>query len=266
MYSGHVLRPEAYSLGGFFLTFIALSLSHYKLPHYIFITLPWASVLLAGGFTSLTNLLHRARWAAVLLFYLPLSLIIITAFLLIGFVFPTVDIWIWLPLIGMGGWLMWQIWHDPFPKMPDVWVQRGVMAALAGMFVMNFHFYPRLLPYQSTSRVAKFAREAGIPTNRMGHYGRHGHALDFYSQRILPDMINPQHIQSDINRMGTLWLYTTVSGKADLDGAGIKYEVVGEFDHFQVALLSPQFLNPATREQSLERVYLLRIEPIGPRR
>ncbi|HND90117.1 MAG TPA: hypothetical protein PK971_17415, partial [Saprospiraceae bacterium] len=255
---------EAFSIGGFFVSFVALSLSKYKLPHYIFVTLPWASVLVANGWPRLAAWFSKVRGAAVLLFYLPVALVFVTAFLLLGFVFPTHDMLLWLPPSGLLGWLSWRIARHPFPSDAEVWVQRGVMATLAGMFVMNFHFYPRLLTYQSSSAAAQYAKQAGIPADQMGYYGRHGHALDFYSQRILPDMGNTGHIQAEARRMGALWLYTTVPGKADLDRAGIVYEVLREFSHFQVALLSPQFLNPSTRHKTLEPVYLLKIPPQAP--
>ncbi|HNG90029.1 MAG TPA: glycosyltransferase family 39 protein, partial [Saprospiraceae bacterium] len=111
---------EAFSIGGFFVSFVALSLSKYKLPHYIFVTLPWASVLVANGWPRLAAWFSKVRGAAVLLFYLPVALVFVTAFLLLGFVFPTHDMLLWLPPSGLLGWLSWRIARHPFSSDAEV--------------------------------------------------------------------------------------------------------------------------------------------------
>ncbi len=259
------LRPlggpsEAYSIGGFLLTFIALSFSKYKLPHYVFVTLPWAAVLAAKYIDLAFSPESTWRKAGLIwLLYLPISVLAAGAFLLLGFVFPSTNIMVWSIALGIFGWLGWRIFQNPFPKDADVLVQRGVLAAVGAMFVMNFHFYPHLLPYQSTSVVAQFAQKSGIPAENLAHYGRHGHALDFYSHHILPDMTSPAFAQTTADHLGELWLYTTVAGRADLDRDAVPYTLVKEFRHFQVALLSAEFLNPATRDKSLEPIFLLKL-------
>lgn len=255
---------EAYSLGGFLLTFVALSLSKYKLPHYVFVTLPWAAVLVAGyvhsvfaGEVEEVGRQHKGLLAVLL--HLTVLVLAVAAFLMLGFVFPSNNVMVWGVALGIFGWLGWRIFQNPLPEDADVLVQRGVLAAVGAMFVLNFHFYPHLLPYQSTSAVAQFARKTGIPAEKMAHYGRHGHALDFYSGRLLPDMANPAVAQTTADGLGELWLYTTLAGRADLDRDGVQYALVKEFQHYQVALLSAEFLNPATRDKKLEPIFLLKI-------
>jgi 4-amino-4-deoxy-L-arabinose transferase-like glycosyltransferase len=56
-----VKLPEITTLVGFIVIFIMLSLSKYKLPHYIFVTLPFASIILAEYFTKI-NFKTWNRW------------------------------------------------------------------------------------------------------------------------------------------------------------------------------------------------------------
>ena len=245
---------EAYSLGGFVLGFAALSMSQYKLPHYIFITLPWAAVL-------------TARWLARgpdrgwhIVQYFVLSVITIAAFLLCGFVFPTGNPVIWGILLFLFGYLWVQILRRPFLQDAETLTRRSVLAFLGAAFVLNFHFYPSLLPYQSTAAVPRYVKTHQIPLNKLAFYNRHGHALDFYAQRILPKMETPGQVGETAQRNGPFWLYTNEKGRAKLDSAGVSYRTTATFGHFQVALLNTTFLNPATRPQSLESVYLLLIE------
>lgn len=257
---------EAYSLGGFVLTFVALSQSKYKLPHYIFVTLPWAAVLTARYVGAVFSSEQKRSTQAVLAWLLNCTVIVVAAvaFLILGFVFPTSHLLVWGAATAIFGWVGWRMFRNPIPQDADTLVQRGVLATIGAMFVLNFHFYPYLLPYQSTSAVAQFAQKNGIPPEKMAHYGRHGHALDFYSGHLLPDMTGPAVAQATADQWGELWLYTTAPGRADLDKAGVTYSVVKEFRHYQVALLSATFLNPATRDTRLEPIFLLKLSRQTP--
>lgn len=243
---------EAYSLGGFALTFAALSLSRYKLPHYIFITLPWAAVLTARFLAG-----RPARfWIG--LFYATLPVAFAAAFAAVGFVFPTANPAIWAIPVLSAGLLIVRIVRNPFPVSADVLVQRGVLTAVVTGFILNFHFYPRLLPFQSTASTMHFAREKNIPPEKIVFFRRHGHALDFYAGRILDKMESADDVKNALAERGELWIYTTAEGRKELADAGLRGEEWA-FPHFQVALLKPAFLDPATRPQVLQTVYLLKI-------
>ena len=250
---------EAFSAGGFVLTFIALSLSHYKLPHYIFITLPWAAVLTARWLA--TPGLARGWWVSQ---YAVLAVLVVVSFLLLGFVFPAPNPLIWAVPAGLFGYVLLDIWKAPFPADSDLLVRRSVLVFLGAALVLNFHFYPQLLTYQSTAAVPRYACAQGIPLDRLACYNRHGHALDFYAGRILPRLEDPEAVRRHA-ASGDFWLYTDSLGLARLDSAGVPSTTTARFGHFQVALLKPAFLNPATRPEALDPVYLLKISAQQPR-
>ncbi|MBL7794953.1 MAG: glycosyltransferase family 39 protein [Saprospiraceae bacterium] len=269
---------EAFSIGAFLLTFVALSMSKYKLPHYIFVTLPWAAVLvarwLAGAYcrtpfgahesgattrVAPTEQVQPGKTVGATLVVAPLVVVLLLAAsaLLLAFVFPTMSVWKWatfLALFGVAAVFLWK-------KTPERLVQSGVLAFLGTAFVVNFHFYPNLLPYQSTASAPRFAREHGIPAERMGFFNRHGHALDFYAGHILTQIDSPEQARRTAAETGDFWLYTDSTGRARLDSASVRYNPVATFGHFQVALLKPEFLSPSKRDKTLTPVYLLKIEP-----
>lgn len=252
-------NDEAYTLGGFVLTFIALSMSKYKLPHYVFITLPWAAVLTARWLETAAATGGRTwtRWMYVqntTLFVLALA-----AILLVGFVFPTTNLLVWGVLVAVFGYVAFRCWQNPVPAGANTAVQRSVLIFLAVAFVLNFHFYPHLLPYQSTAAVPRYAAQHGIPTDKLAFFNRHGHALDFYTGHILPKMETADEVGQTARTSGDFWLYTDAPGVLKLDSAGVHYTQAASFSHFQVALLKPAFLNPATRNSSLTPVYLVKI-------
>lgn len=255
---------EGYSIGAFVLTFVALSTSNYKLPHYIFVTLPWASVLLARWLGSQKfdeSLTAKKVWnlsqLIVILLVMWLWLVSITFFFVdgwsrvFGLVFSLVMVAIafyWQPNLPKNGAAEWL-------------VRPSVVAAIGFGFALNFWFYPHLLPYQSTSQVGRYLRENAIPADRVGFFKRHGHALDFYAGGITREMKTPAQIREAAAELGGFWLYTTQAGREELAAAGADFVVERAFPHFQVARLRGDFLNPATREKSLEMTYLLKIKP-----
>lgn len=244
---------EAYSIGGFVLTFIALSLSRYKLPHYIFITLPWAAVLTA----RFLALAPRRIWLWGL--YLSAAILMLLGVFMLTFVFPGFHPVLWAILSAILGYWIYAIIRSPFPANTNQWVQRGVLAMVAAALVLNFHFYPNLLPYQSTGKAMHYAKQRGIPADKLAHFRRHGHALDFYAGRILPQMDSPEQVLATRAAQGALWLYTTAAGKEELANAGVPFREELRLDHFQVALMKPDFLNPDTRHKVLQPVFLLEI-------
>lgn len=177
--------------------------------------------------------------------------------LLLGFVFPTTSVWKWGAFVGLFGTAFFVLRK----KTPERLVQSGVLAFLGAAFVVNFHFYPNLLPYQSTAAVPRFAREHGIPAEKMGFFNRHGHALDFYAGHILKQIDTPEQARRAAAESGDFWLYTDSTARARLDSASVRYAPVAAFGHFQVALLKPEFLSPSKRDKTLTPVYLLKIDP-----
>jgi 4-amino-4-deoxy-L-arabinose transferase-like glycosyltransferase len=257
MTSSHPLNskpPEYYALGGFILTFIALSQSQYKLPHYIFITLPWAAVLVAS---SLKNI-GKGLWGIL---YFSAFLTLLIAFAALFFVFPTGNVLAaGITLIATGV-LLWKVFRNPFPADIEVFVQRGVWVALLFGFVLNFHFYPHLLPYQSTPQAARYAHAQGIPPEKMYFFNTGSHAMEFYNGDIMENLSSPEKAATLASDQGGIWVFTTLDGKKALEDPALKMEETGQFRHFQVALLKPEFLNPATREKTLGTYFLLKILP-----
>ncbi|MFN0015154.1 MAG: ArnT family glycosyltransferase [Saprospiraceae bacterium] len=250
---------EGFSIGAFVLTFAALSLSKYKLPHYIFVTLPWAAVLVARLLqVDRFGEIARVARASIGFAFVVLAAV---ALLLLGFVFPTASVFQWAVTLGLfGGAAFFLFFKKDLAEPAGRLVQGGVLAFLGAAFVLNMHFYPNLLQFQSTSAIPRYARQHGIPPSKTGFFNRHGHALDFYSQAVLKQVDTPDEARQTAAALGDFWLYTDEQGLLRLDSAGVRYTSVAAFNHFQVALLKPAFLNPATREEALQPVFLIKID------
>lgn len=249
-------KPVEYgALGGFLLTFAALSASQYKLPHYIFITLPWAAVLTASALSQ--SKVSKLTWA---LLYVALGIAWAIASVTLFWLFPQGNLLAAALATGAALPLLWRVWQKPFPDDAETLVLRGVWGAAVFGFVLNFHFYPHLLPYQNAAQTAREARAAQIPPEKMFFFRSSSHALDFYNGRVMKALDSPEAVSAKAKEMGWIAVYTTLDGKKTLTESGVSFEPIGTYRHFQVALLKPRFLDPDTRQETLGEYFLLKIE------
>jgi hypothetical protein len=246
---------EGYSIGGFLLTFGALSLSHYKLPHYIFITLPWAALLTARWLAR--QPVSSGWWRGQYVVYLLLAFVSIW---MLTFGFPTTSPARWLGVAGGFVLVAVMTWRNARPVDGNRAALITALAGTATAFMLNFHFYPATLPYQGTTTIARLARRAGIPASQMATFHQHGDALAFYSGQVLPVLENVDEVDQAAVAEHTLYLFADSSERAELDHAMVPYAVALTARHFEVAQPTIPFLRAVTRPSTLHPVYLLRLE------
>jgi hypothetical protein len=76
---------------------------------------------------------------------------------------------------------------------------------------------------------------------------------------ILQLLKTAEEVLDSVQLNGPIWIYTREGGREQLDAAGIPYEIVAQFKHYQPALLSMPFLNPNTRESRLIPVEIVKV-------
>lgn len=235
---------EGFSLGGFGLMFLALSMSRYKLPHYIFITLPWASIITAVWLEQLAGWkwVRVVQWVVGFLVTTVASLLVFWIFPGSGFLVPGI-------FIVLAAWVGWRLWPSG-GNLRKLYGGSIGLAILIG-FTLNFHFYPQLLPYQSTSEAGRWFRDHHIPPEKTAQMGRSGHALEFYAGHYIPHYDEIAELEAHLRKEGKVWLYVRQGGREQLDRAGIPYQVVASFRHFQVARLHFRFILPDSRAETL---------------
>lgn len=235
---------------GFVLLFIAMSLSQYKLPHYIYIVLPFASLLLAQWYT------RHAVPKALLIIHQGIALIIlfISAYLLY-FVVEARSIAAGLVMpISL---LLFVLYAKSEAPALRFWGP-VVTAFLSAGVVLNAWFYPFLVQYQPSSNAGKIAYQAGWST-QLGLYeveDESTHALHFYSKTIVKALTTPEQLQIDSTMK---FIYTSESGLRKLQHAGFQTRVLHELPYFKVTHLTMPFLQPNSREQSLKKRYILAV-------
>ncbi|GHT80269.1 hypothetical protein AGMMS49960_16940 [Betaproteobacteria bacterium] len=244
---------EMLTLGTIVVMFGVISLSNFKLPHYLNILLPFFAIQLAAWLVPrLAHPVSRKRlwWVqAVAIFVLALL-----ALALNGWVFPLHD-----PLLAVGAVVLaaagaWLIYRQAAGARL---VMASVSVAALFNLLLNFNCYPQLLSYQGGTVLGQQALALGLDRERLYYLEHQGRAnsFDFVTARLTPTLT-----LAEFSRFAApVVVYTSTSGRTALEAAGLAVEELARSADFRVSRLNPRFLDPARRAQTLETVYLLRV-------
>lgn len=242
--------PEVLSVFGFILPFLALSLSHYKLPHYIFVTFPFAALFSARFLSSAFTKPALSRWTIGLL------IAGITTLALIGcltslFVFNGFYTWFVLLFFFLLSLMICVYSGRKKIISGEGIVIVGILVAAWTNLQLNLIFYPKLMNYQPGKNAAEFLNTAPAGSF-FALYGVSDHPLEFYSDRIFP-----YYFSSDVStffdgNQQNRYLYTDRAGVEDLKRIGYTVTIIREYPRHHPALLSFSFLDPSTRNSSLD--------------
>lgn len=241
-------KKEYIGLFGFILPFIALSFSHYKLPHYIYITIPFAAMLSAEVLQS--DFFRNYSFKKVLFWFQHFisGILILGGLVIIFNVFKASIFIVVLCLIFLALMIYF------YTKNEEKIITASIASFAFAAFVLNVHAYPSLLKYQSSSEVAFYALENNIDTNKIYQHNAWGRTLNYYTKRLTPNFDETKF--EDENEA---WIYLPAE---DLSYFENKYStnIETSFNHINVTRLSIGFLNPNTRENYTQKKYLIKIQ------
>ncbi len=248
---------EMYTIGGFIFPFIALSTSHYKLPHYIMVIMPLAAIFTAAYIDTILRKENKKEYNAFKWIQLVFSFLI--GFLALGiiyYVFPvTHAVWWLIPLGIFTGTIFMVTQRNQVVKI----MGPSIIALILMNTLMNGYFYPELNKYQSGKLAADWINENNIDHTQFRFYDKHYHNTYFYTNEYVYGFTNNKHIK-DFTKTQDLYLYSSEKGLSHLKEAKITYVIEKEVFNFPNAELTPSFLNPRTRPDALQKYYIVKAE------
>ncbi|MCF8465251.1 MAG: glycosyltransferase family 39 protein [Flavobacteriales bacterium] len=238
---------ELYLVSGIVLVWVALSLSKFKLPHYIFVVYPLIAILTAK---YLHRVKHEVIWGRI---QLTLSSVVTLAMAsLLWYCFPNGGLWIPVLLVIIS--LVSSIYFFKAKGISKIVIPTFICAIAIGLG-LNLHFYPQLLPYQANAQVGKWVVEKELSDNEFFGFSTGGRSLDFYAQRIIPWKQDAASTIESIHPGAVV--YANEARYQELISFGMKPKRDSLLQNFEVQNLNLKFLDPKTREQALKKNYLL---------
>lgn len=236
---------EYASIVGTLLVFVALSLSHFKLPHYLYVIVPLFAVLGAVAWHGLERAwLRITQWVLVL--------ILCAVVLLLGFCFSQ-GIVPWFIVAGL------LVAAVVFLSRSGTARERLLAVTIAGWIaaamIINVHFYPFLLGYQANAHAGKWATQQGLRADQFYGMQVAGTALDFYAGHPVRWLSDAGEARSVVAPGVTI--YTDEGRYRELLDAGLAPRSVITLPNYEVQLLGLDFILPASRHHVVKQRYLL---------
>ena len=245
---------EAITLGGFTLSYLALGMSKYQLPHYIFVAFPLAAIISAK---YLSSLMIEGKTKTLRNFYIThsiiFSLIWLALFVLLFFPFP--DLPILFPVLAFLGFLFFIFIVRKNKSNPNGLIIICLCTIIGVNLMLNSIFYPRLLKYQAGSQCGKWLYENKIPTQNTFTCGFSVmRSLHYYAHGIVKEKNN-----IDAFNKGD-YAITSPDSLSSFTQKGRQTEVLFKGEHYPVTLLGIQFLNPKTRHSVVKPYVIVKIK------
>jgi 4-amino-4-deoxy-L-arabinose transferase-like glycosyltransferase len=239
--------PEISTLVGFIGIFAMMSLSKYKLPHYIFVCLPFASIMVAQYFEELDFKFWK-HWKTT---YTILGIIILTLFFIFNIFFfkelnliSVAIIFVQLLILFYGR--KFKI-HTVFGLL--------ILVCTLNLF-LSFVFYPKLLSYQSDARAAKWA-SVSLKNEEVFLYNEPSHLYNFYSKNPFTKVISKNEI---VNFKKAIWIFVKEKDLKELKDLKVTVIAKKTFYNYPISRLKLDFLLENKRSNVLEKRHLIKIK------
>ncbi|MGQ1787451.1 MULTISPECIES: ArnT family glycosyltransferase [unclassified Saccharicrinis] len=253
-------RPEYMTYAVVIIYTLILSVASQKAPHYLYPVTPFLSVIVAqflyqGIVESKNHML--GKW---LLGARNVMLAIITAALvfILTYVFKTGNLTIWIPVIvGMAVAIYFVLpRHELYQKI----IVPLAISSIVLNFVLNAHFIPSAFQYHGGIRASDAYSQLANAQEDLYTYKFRQFETYFYPSKISSWYQEKEDFEKVMNN-ANYWVVTNEEGYKDIKEmmpSRIGFEKA--FPHRLISRMSGEFLNPVTREKSLKKVYLLKIE------
>ena len=243
--------------GSALLIMLLMSTSQFKLPHYINIIFPLFAIITAKAIYRLIEEKGNiSNWVRIS-FYVICAVYVLAGILLNVWAFPLSN-WIWIiAAFAAVSFLIFIIFYSASFPLKPVFVT--MLTAGFVNFILNTNFFPRLLSYQGSSRLAEYVNRNNISKNDIfGFTDRSYYAFDFYIQKDVPEPGIDVLKQLAVNNE-TFYVLTDKEKLPELKAAIIPVRPVNVAPHFHVSNLNIKFLNPNTRASSLDSLWLMKV-------
>ncbi len=253
-------KVEWLSFGGFLLPFLILSMSGYKLPHYIFVLFPLAAILTASVWQRI--FIGSKRWLSVIWVFqiLIASFSVVFIGLLLVWIFPRALWWIWLFSILIIGFTLYFLLR--FRQKPLRILIASALISVAVNFAMNAWFYPNITEFQLGHQIPQIVENEGIEMENLSGFNYFSFAAIFYTDGKMEGS-NIKELRERLSKNAATYVITEPKYLAELK-THFAVSPLRVFQSYPVTLLSPKFLNPKTRVETLRPIYLLELKNPKP--
>jgi 4-amino-4-deoxy-L-arabinose transferase-like glycosyltransferase len=251
-------HPVNFAALSFVFTLLALSFSKFKMPHYLIMLFPLATIFTAPYLEHVLSYRRGTR------FFYPLQLVFailsVVGAVVLNFYFFKPASWLTYVIAALlAAMLFFLISKRSFAGgMKTIYITAS--ASLFFNFLLYYNFFPQLLKYQGGNEMARQMSEKNIsiPDEKIVLVDPNAHSFDFYRRYCHP-LITPDEIQQNDSTLTDHFFLMNRGERKTLEEKGFRIEPVVIQRDYNVAKVSLKFLNMATREKRLDTLMLAKI-------
>ncbi|MBL8917995.1 MAG: glycosyltransferase family 39 protein [Myxococcaceae bacterium] len=247
---------ERVALWWLVIPFVAISVSTYKLPQYVYWLVAPAALLAARELSLLSESAGRRWRTAAVVFGVA---VVVAVWASSRWLFPASPLWlVVVAAVQVGGW--WLVRDAAAPeRVLGSWVVVG-----ASLFVF-FHgsFHRSLLEFQPFEAMARLIKSQEPGASAILAIGaRPTHSLPYYAERDL-EMVTPAQVRERLQAQGggavrSVVLAPEVPNEL-LEAEGLRVTDSQSFSAFQTSIPSRRFLLAATRAEAVWQWRVVRV-------
>ncbi|HSC54634.1 MAG TPA: glycosyltransferase family 39 protein [Phnomibacter sp.] len=250
-----LFKREQLTFIGVWAMFIIMSMSSFKLPHYLNVLFPFMAIFTAayihrlfeqGKFKTL-RAFRTVQW--VIIGILGLLFVAIN-----GWAFPMSNWKIIVAFLLFAAGLIVYFYFQKSDPLDKVWIPSAAVVLMVN-FVLNVHFYPQIDKYQGGSSMAEAIQEEKIDMNNVVLYHTVIRTFDFYTGTWRP-MLDDAALQQKLAANEKVLVFTNEYGLEKLSKT-FTYTTVLKRPDFHITALGGKFLNPKTRDSTYTYVHLV---------
>jgi 4-amino-4-deoxy-L-arabinose transferase-like glycosyltransferase len=245
-------KEEWATTGAFVAMAIVVSLSGFKLPHYLNIVFPVSAVMAAVFILSKQQ---QPKWIKAI-FAIQISIVVLLLLLLAfinGWAFPATATWIIVSTTFLLAIVFYFIKSNTWSRLQKA-VTASVAVMILAFFLLNSNFYPKLLHYQAGQNLARITKGKVDPADVYSLPNSYSASYIFYSKSRF------QTFDDSLLRSGKkIWLLAESKTLDEFRKQGYETGTVYTVPHFRITKLNFKFVNPNTRSNELWNMQIVEV-------
>lgn len=252
-------KREYLTVGAIWGFLLIASIAKGKAPHYIFTLVPLIMIITAHWVNAKMEEPGQKKIQLLTRFQVLIPVLIFVFILfIITYLFPAKNLLAWLiPIISIVFSMVLLIKEKLL--MYRLFLPSSIMMSTL-IIGMNAYVMPAIAGYQASIRASNIYNRNSSENDRMYNYLFAYYEVFFYSRSGATQLYSVKDFSPDSKNMS--WIFTNEIGKDTI--CNLYQGLVDEIDtlpHYGMSTIRPRFINPKTREASLEPMYLVRIKP-----
>lgn len=251
--SATTTKREEWLTAGVFLTMlVVVSLSGFKLPHYLNVVFPTTAVLTAHYL--LKQQAQPGLSKTIFIIQSVISVLLLLGLILInGWAFPVHSVLIIIAVVLLLALVFYFFIASGFSKLQKA-VGLSVSVMVLSFFLLNSNFYPQLLRYQAGKPLADMSKGKLNPADVYFWNNTFSSSFSFYSRSVYQPFTDTTLKSGDKK-----WLIFDTRSEGEILQKGYRIGQRFEAKDYEITKLDIRFINPQKREGECTQLALAEI-------